>query len=716
MARGPPHRLMEYLKNLLREGLASLRRLVKGPATLERTLALTLGGLVLASILVLAINAVGLLRKQAEQQALARVELAGASAREEIRRLGEDTLSAARVVASRQTLQRLIRAGNREQAELFLRRTCAALNLQACAVMVGDAVLASTSPVDWADAYEATTDQGERFMLAPAWQPDGLVGAVANVPNFVETRVVALRYFDAALAKSLAEQTGVQVRLVRLSNWLDNVEPDFRALHSTALSRGAGYASRIAARHLFASSTPIFASTGEGIALLEARLPASASDAEVARFVGRFGWTAVLLGLVAVAAALVLARRIVRPLQALADSATRLGRGDFSTSIPMAGGGPEIDALARTLEDMRQHLVDASTTLRRREADADALLRGVVEGVFAVDADRNLRYLNPQAERMLGAESQSAIGRFCGDVLRPCATVDGARPCESACPILASRERGQAQATEFLQRDAGPKRTVIITSAAMVDGLQVQVMRDETELEAVRRARDSILANISHEFRTPLAAQLASIELLQENLHDMPRAQLEELVTSLRRGSLRLTRLIDNLLESVRIESGQLAIRQQDVHMTEIVSDAVELVGSLFAQRRQALLVDVADDLPGLVGDGPRLVQVFVNLLANANKFGPEGSTVRVAARAIDGAVQATVDDEGPGFLDDGQGSIFERFYRAADQEPEPRGLGLGLWIVKSIVERHGGQVAASRTPEGCTRFTITLPIAGARA
>ena len=93
----------------------------------------------------------------------------------------------------------------------------------------------------------------------------------------------------------------------------------------------------------------------------------------------------------------------------------------------------------------------------------------------------------------------------------------------------------------------------------MVDGLQVQVMRDETDLEAARRARDSILANISHEFRTPLAAQLASIELLQENLHELPREQLEELVTSLRRGSLRLTRLIDNLLESVRIESGQLA-------------------------------------------------------------------------------------------------------------------------------------------------------------
>ena len=114
------------------------------------------------------------------------------------------------------------------------------------------------------------------------------------------------------------------------------------------------------------------------------------------------------------------------------------------------------------------------------------------------------------------------------------------------------------------------------------------------------------------------------------------------------------------------------------MHLADIVNDAVELVGSLFAQRQQALQVDVADDLPGLVGDGPRLVQVFVNLLANANKFGPEGSTVRISARAVDGAVRATVDDEGPGVLENDQGSIFERFYRAADAgtgatRPRPR-------------------------------------------
>jgi signal transduction histidine kinase len=120
--------------------------------------------------------------------------------------------------------------------------------------------------------------------------------------------------------------------------------------------------------------------------------------------------------------------------------------------------------------------------------------------------------------------------------------------------------------------------------------------------------------------------------------------------------------------------------------------------------------------LPALVGDAPRLTQVFVNLLANANKFGPEGSTVSIAAQLVDGMLEATVEDAGPGVTESERGSIFERFHRASAEEPEPRGLGLGLWIVKSIVERHGGTVAAMRGQQGLTRFVVRLPAAATDA
>jgi len=140
-----------------------------------------------------------------------------------------------------------------------------------------------------------------------------------------------------------------------------------------------------------------------------------------------------------------------------------------------------------------------------------------------------------------------------------------------------------------------------------------------------------------------------------------------------------------------------------------VVDDARALVGSLLAQRRQTLAVSLPQELPAVSGDKTRLTQVFVNLLANANKFAPEDTVVRIGAEAHAGEVHAWVEDEGagPAALEDTQ--LFARFRRGGS-EPEPAGLGLGLWLVKSIIDRHGGRVAFERTATGRTRFSLTLP------
>ena len=206
----------------LKDWLNSLRRLVLGPQSLERTLALTLGGLVLAAILVLAISAVGLLRKQAEQQALARVQLAGVAAREEIRRHGEEHLTATRGLATRTPLQRLIRAGNRARLELFLRRACAAPGAHSARCWPAPPSSAALKPgIVWEDTLDASKDQGDRFLLAPAWQPDGLEGAIAPVPNLVDTNAHCAELFrrearqDTLRANGPDHPAGATVELAR---------------------------------------------------------------------------------------------------------------------------------------------------------------------------------------------------------------------------------------------------------------------------------------------------------------------------------------------------------------------------------------------------------------------------------------------------------------------------------------------------------------------
>jgi signal transduction histidine kinase len=695
---------------LARQAKAGLQHLLARPRSLERLLLFTIAGLVLFAIVTIALASLGLLRNQAADQALAQVSAAAHRARYEIRRLGEETAMASRLLAGRPTLTRLLRANDELQLQLFLRRFCETAGLDACAVFrQGRLVVQAGQEADWPAVRTAAEEQGDTFMVAS--RARGPLGARAGIPG-AAAEVVTLRRLDDAFAADLSRQSGVGIRLLPVTAWLDSVDAAYRDVHSLALATGDIAVAEIPARGEFAASLPVFAPTGEAVLLIEAHLPPAAAAGAVSSFVRRLVLVSILLAGAALLASLLLARRIGAPIQALAHSAERLGQGDFSSSIP-AQGTQEVEALARTMDDMRRNLLELTTTLRQSEAQAQAVLQGIVEGVYAVDADRRIRYLNPQAARMLGAPAASLLGQFCGDVLKP-QPVDGRRPCDFACPIYAARDEGKAQATEYLGAGGLP-RTVVIASAAPTGGLQVQVMRDETELEAVRRARDTVLANISHEFRTPLSAQLASVELMLDGLESMPRERLGELLESLQRGTLRLTRLIDNLLESVRIESGQLGIRRQAVSLAQVVEDAEGLTAGLLAQRRQRLRTAIAADLPAVTGDAPRLTQVVTNLLANANKYGPEDSEITVGAVQSGAEVELWVEDAGAGAPGLEDTAIFERFYRAAEREPDPRGLGLGLWIVKSIVERHGGRVRAGRTAAGTTRFTVTLPI-GAEA
>jgi signal transduction histidine kinase len=650
----------------------------------------------------------GMLRDLADEQGKARVQLAATTAREDLRRMGEDALATARALADSPTLHRLTAEGQSDALPPFLRRACEAGSVDACAVLSGKSVVAVSGPaLDWQKILTASAEQTATFMALPATERVPLLGARAALGQ-AGMSVYVVRRLDQKLARVLSGRVGTEIRLIDYRAYSSGPLSAFTPLYSAALADGHSAVQRIDSQDVYACAVPVFASSGEAIALIEALLPTSAVDAPTRHLVRKLLVTALILGALAVFAGLILGELVAGPVRALTAAATRLGAGDFSASIP-PGGAAEVGALARTMESMRRNLIDLTSTLRRREAEAQAVLSGIVEGVYAVDKNRVITYLNPQAARLLGVTPSQAVGRFCGDVLQPRAE-EGRRPCDFRCPILQARSAGSAKAVEHLGSPPGEPRTAVITSAAQVDGLQVQVIRDETELEAVRRARDSVLANISHEFRTPLAAQLASIELLLAGLEHMPAAQQKELVTSLERGTLRLTQLIDNLLESVRIESGQLGIRHQSVALAEVVEDARALVRPLLAQRRQTLAVALPDDLPLLAGDKPRLTQVFVNLLANANKFAPEDSTVRIGAEARPGEVLAWVEDEGPGpAASDGE-ALFARFRRGGGAEPEAAGLGLGLWLVKSIIDRHSGSVAFERTAAGRTRFTLTLP------
>jgi signal transduction histidine kinase len=670
-------------------------------------------GLVLLAVIAVAAAALGLIERFADEQGIARVNLAGAAAQEAVERSARDVRTSAHLLSERPTVKRLVEGGDAAGLAAFLDRFRRTSSLSGVAVFSRGALVASGGPpIPW--------DRVQNSAIARL--PDGslLLGAASPLASTPEATAAAALVLDPAFARQIAGQAGLPVAILDPERALADAGDPRMPLRAEVLATGKPGSGRLKAAGLYVSVRPLRAPSGEVAALIETELPRGAVASSLARLVRELLLLSLLVAALATLSGFLISRRLTRPVQALTASAARIGRGDLSTPTPRAPGA-ELGTLAATMEEMRRRLLQLTSELRRRQAEGEAILTGIVEGVFSVDRDRRIRYLNPQAAALFGVKPEAAIGRFCGDVLNPRGK-DGSRPCDESCPIVHARFRGGATATEHLLRPDGSRRAVVITSAPPTEDQQFQVLRDETGVEAGRRQRDAVLANISHEFRTPLSAQLASIELLRDRLllqdPDGLDPQTRDLVLSLERGSLRLTQLIDNLLESVRIESGQDSIRSRPVALDEVVEEAVEMTAPLLAQRGQEVEIELPYPLPAVRGDAPRLTQVFVNLLANANKFSPPRSVVRVGGAVGEGRIALWVEDEGPGMAEGaGGGALFDRFVRTGGDsgdggEPEAGGMGLGLWIVRSIVERHGGSVEAGPGSGGRgTRMRVVLPV-----
>lgn len=435
-------------------------------------------------------------------------------------------------------------------------------------------------------------------------------------------------------------------------------------------------------------------------ALLSARVAPEWVNRRIFEWLGAFGVSILVTGVLALGLAILLAARIARPFAQLAREADRLGGGDLDTPVttPVTFLSEPV-ALASSLEKMRAQVGTLTATERSQRQELDAVLDGVDEGIVGVDADNRIHYANRQFLALTGLSREEILGQAPEAVL-----VAEPAPADPL-PALGGPlpERCTAGAS---------MRPLIVRRMPASGDRQVVVLREENAIEAGRAMRDRVLANLSHEFQTPLSAQIASIELLRDHLRTSNDAIAASLADAQYRGTMRLSQLVDNLLDSVRIESGEMRLRRQPVDLAEVVADAVELMQPLTNHREQRVLCTLAPG-PTLTGDTARLSSVMVNLLANANKFAPDRTTIWVELEWTPQWATVWVEDEGPGlsFLR-GSSDLFAPFKRSPHEEPSQRGTGLGLAIVQAIVAAHHGEVrVADPVHRHGARIGIVLPV-----
>jgi signal transduction histidine kinase len=224
----------------------------------------------------------------------------------------------------------------------------------------------------------------------------------------------------------------------------------------------------------------------------------------------------------------------------------------------------------------------------------------------------------------------------------------------------------------------------------------------------------TVLATVAHELRGPLTALATSSELLAEDFLHLDPEQVKSMLGAMHRRTLWLQGLVENLLCAATIREGRLQLYRQSLSLADLLTDVDAVVGPLLAQRGQRLRVRMASRLPEVLADSRRLGQVLINLILNASKFGAANTSIDITISARSGAVRVAVADRGPGVSPEQAERLFEPYYRApATANSGKDGVGLGLSIVKSIVEAHGGQVGVESRRGGGARFWFLIPSVG---
>lgn len=434
--------------------------------------------------------------------------------------------------------------------------------------------------------------------------------------------------------------------------------------------------------------------------------------ADIAATERRLTWTlAGSIFLVALAGSVLgvlMARRIGRPLTHLTRAATSISMGDLTTSISVPARVREVTLVSQAMESARIDLQHTLNDLQRERVWTDRLLEAITEGIVALDERGTITFFSPGAERITGWSQNETLNRPCDELFRLAETSDAF---SQHIPLP-----GQ-QSKILLELEDGRQITLGISSARLSPpdagetGL-VLVLRDISEAELIHRLLGGFLANITHEFRTPLSALAASTELLLDQAPDLSPAELQELLTSLYMGIISLQTLIDNLLESASLEAGRFRVYPRPSDLGEIIAEAAHMTQPLQEKYGQSLVVELPATIPLVQADSRRIVQILVNLLFNAIKYSPDETRITLSATVSQDWVRVTVADQGPGVPPGRQDEMFYRFvHYDADDAKSRHGVGLGLSVVKAIIEAHGGQVGVDNRTSGGAIFWFTLPV-----
>jgi len=532
---------------------------------------------------------------------------------------------------------------------------------------------------------------------------------LSEVPPIKAEEISALRTWVSEMAASGARITVITARGLVLAD--SQSDPQTMENHAgrpelkDALANGSGHSIRHSVtinRDLLYYAVRQPTAAGQPV-LLRFALPLSTVTSVLMQFRESL-WLASLLILAVVGGAtLLVSRGFTSRVDRLTAFSRRVAEGDFHAE-PSGSSGDALDSLGSSLNQTAARLDQTIRTLTEERNLSSAILGSMVEGVAVVNASERVLFSNPSFASVLGLGSPPQPGSGLVEVVRQTELIEAVRK------VLAGEARVESEIVTGTLRQHFFAATVAAVRTTQANGAVV-VLHDITDLRKLERVRRDFVANVSHEFRTPLTAIQGFSETLLGGAMNDPQNR-DRFLGIILEHARRLARLTDDLLMLSKMDADRLELELRRLPVEQLVAGCVETAQPRAVEKDLRLSVNLGQKLPDIAGDRRRLTEVLQNLLDNAIQYTPAGVQIMVSAERHDGDVVFTVSDTGIGIPQADQPRIFERFYRVdVARSREVGGTGLGLSIAKHLMEAHGGRLWVESEVGQGSQFHFSVPI-----
>ena len=403
-----------------------------------------------------------------------------------------------------------------------------------------------------------------------------------------------------------------------------------------------------------------------------------------------------------------LQRAILKPIQTLRTVSKELGEGNLDQVVPVQSRdelGQLADAFNKLAAKLRAYRQITTDQILQARQMTEITFSAFPDSILALSLDGKINFANPAAGNLLQ--------RLNGEYGLPLAIQEEVGNVLKGAPDYLPTSFEKAVPVRLDDHEAFllPRVLGMRDESGNLFGAAV-VLQDVTRFRLMDEVKTNLVSTVSHELKTPLTSIRMGLHLLLEEKIGSLNAKQLELLLAAREDSERLLRIINDLLDLARLESGQTRPRIEVVSPRTLIDEALPNLRPLVEVHDSHLLADIAPDLPEVMVDPRQISHVFSNFVSNAARFSKPGDDIVLSAKTIGKNVRFSVLDHGPGIAKEYQARVFERFFRIPGSE-ESKGVGLGLAIAKEIIVSHGGNVGLRSTPGEGSEFYFDLPAAG---